>query len=217
MFMSQLLIFIPAAIAIACIPGANNLLSFQNGMNWGVKAAIQAVFGRCVAYTVIILLVVAGLGQLLETSEFAFQCIKWMGVIYLVWIGISMFRTTPIQVKSQIKQSMGKNSGEKATHWSLIIREFIVAMANPKAILLFSALLPQFVVPSQTTSYMIQLLMLGGLYTVIEWITASIYACLGQVVTSGSPSIKRLLIVQRISGSLMMCMSVLLACSKKSN
>lgn len=207
----QLATFIPAAFFIACVPGANNLLSLQTGAQWGIKTAMQAVAGRCVAYALMVALVVAGLGQLLEASEFWFQCIKWLGALYLAWIGIAMLRSKPAQADSVATVQV-------ANAWAHARKDFWVAMANPKAILLFSALLPQFVVQDSGLSYSSQMMVLGILYTIIESLTATGYAVVGRAaISAGKPSAQRLLMVQRVSGSMMIFMAGVLALSRRSS
>ena len=213
MIINQLAAFLPAAILFACTPGANNLLSFQNGASHGVLIAFQAVAGRCVAYVIMVTLVVAGLGKILETSELVFQTIKWLGVIYLAWLGISMIRTSG-QRKNNPEEIVSQASGRGV--WTHVRREFIVAMANPKAILLFGALLPQFIDSSSELSYGTQMMLLGLIYSVMEWCTATLYAFMGKAATSGSGGIKRMIALQRFSGVILLGISGMLAFSKRS-
>lgn len=91
MTLSQLSLFIPAAMLVALSPGANNLLAFANGSRQGVKLAIIALLGRCLAFVLMIGMVIVGLGALLEASELAFQIVKWAGVAYLSYLGMKMF------------------------------------------------------------------------------------------------------------------------------
>lgn len=90
MTLAQILIFLPAAAVVAASPGANNLLPFANGSRHGFLPATIALLGRCLAFTIMIAMVIAGLGALLEASELAFQIVKWVGVAYLAYLGIRM-------------------------------------------------------------------------------------------------------------------------------
>ncbi|MGH8448928.1 LysE family translocator [Pseudomonas sp.] len=216
MDLQQVLTFLPAAVVIACVPGANNLLSFENGARWGIKVAVYAVLGRCLAYALMIGLVVAGLGRLLEASEVAFLTIKWVGVAYLLWIGIGMLRSSPAS-QANTTSSIHSPTGGRANTFIQARKDFLVALGNPKAVLLFSALLPQFVVQSSETSYSTQMAILGLIYSMVEWGTASLYSILGKLAVVGTPTVKRLSLVQRVSGSMMLLMAGALAFTKRSS
>lgn len=90
MTLAQILIFLPAAAFVAASPGANNLLAFANGSRQGFLPSVLALFGRCIAFAVMIGMVIVGLGALLEASEFAFQLVKWAGVVYLFYLAVTM-------------------------------------------------------------------------------------------------------------------------------
>ncbi|MHA6732388.1 LysE family translocator [Devosia sp. A369] len=128
MTLLQILLFLPAAAVVAASPGANNLLAFANGSRMGFLPATIALAGRCLAFVVLIAMVVAGLGKLLEVSELAFQLLKWAGVVYLAYLGVKMI--------------LGGNYGREgaidpidlSNVYSLARREFVVAMTNPKAV-----------------------------------------------------------------------------------
>ncbi|WP_161866115.1 LysE family translocator [Pseudomonas yangonensis] len=212
MELQQLATFLPAAIAIACIPGANNLLSLESGARLGMRVAVFAVLGRCVAYAVMIGLVVAGLGQLLAISEWTFFAIKWLGVLYLAWIGIGMLRSRTDQLSSDREEAITINE----SIFSQARKDFLVAMGNPKAILLFSALLPQFVIQDSQTSYSMQMAVLGGIYSLVEWVTASLYAALGRISVAGASGAGRLQYVQKVSGCMLLCMAGALSLTRRS-
>lgn len=212
--MNQLAAFLPAAVLFACTPGANNLLSFHNGARQGVFAAFKAVSGRCLAYILMIGFVVAGLGKILETSEMVFQTIKWLGVIYLIWLGIVMIRTPVPAGDSTVCGSDGTETQSKR-FWVSARKEFMVAMANPKAILLFGALLPQFIDPSIDVSYGSQMLILGLTYALLEWFTATLYACMGKAAVAGKNGLGRMAIVQKVSGTMLVAIAGMLAFTRR--
>lgn len=90
MTLAQLLLFLPAAAIVAVSPGANNLLAFANGSRQGLLPTVVGLSGRCTAFALMIAMVIVGLGALLEASEPAFQIIKWVGVLYLAYLGVRM-------------------------------------------------------------------------------------------------------------------------------
>ncbi|WP_163507317.1 LysE family translocator [Fodinicola acaciae] len=84
----SILVFPPAAVLVALTPGANNLLALSNGMRSGSRAAVGGLLGRLAAFAVLLTLAVAGLEALLAASRVAFEVVRWLGVGYLVYLGI---------------------------------------------------------------------------------------------------------------------------------
>jgi len=163
--------FIPATVLVSMIPGANQLLGLRNAVRHGMARAMIAVAGRLVAFVVFIGLVVVGLGAVLTASVLAFTVIKWAGVGYLVWIGL-------VTLRRAARESMDAEEPPLVPTRRLVGQEFLVAITNPKAMLLFAALLPQFTGPGQQ-SLALQLAILGAAYLVIEVVVAFGYATIG--------------------------------------
>ncbi|MCO8271647.1 LysE family translocator [Actinoplanes sp. TRM 88003] len=159
--------FIPAAVLVSLIPGANQLLGLSNAVRYGPARALAGVGGRLAAFVVLIALVVAGLGAVLATSATALEVIKWVGVLYLVWLGITSLRSAARDPgPSHIE---GAGGGTR----SIVVREFVVAISNPKALLLFAALLPQF------ASSGFEIAVLGLAYLVVELVIGLLYIAVG--------------------------------------
>lgn len=163
--------FIPATVLVSLIPGANQLLGLRNAVRYGMARAMIAVAGRLVAFVVFIGLVVVGLGAVLTASVVAFTVIKWAGVVYLVWIGL-------VTLRRSARESVVDEEPPAVPTRRLVGQEFLVAITNPKAMLLFAALLPQFTGPGQE-SLPLQLAVLGATYLVIEVVVALGYALVG--------------------------------------
>ena len=183
--LDQLLIFLPAALLLGVSPGANNLLAFASATQAGWRRAATGVVGRIAAWAVLVVLVSFGLGAALEASETAFLAIKWLGVTYLVLLAIR-FWNAPVE---------GKVAAPAAG--TLMRREFLTLMGNPKAYLLLTAFLPQFVDP--TAPITPQLFTLGMLYLVIEGVAAMSWVALGTVVGVHALTPLRRRLINRIS------------------
>lgn len=126
MTLNQLLLFLPSALIVASSPGANNLLAFANGSREGLRPAILALVGRCLAFVLLVGILISGLGAVLEASETAFQIIKWAGVLYLAFLGMKMM------MGGERSESKEPSTVGLAGTYSLGRREFITAMMNPK-------------------------------------------------------------------------------------
>jgi threonine/homoserine/homoserine lactone efflux protein len=137
--------FLLASLAISVIPGANQLLGLRNAYREGPRAALVAVGGRLAAFAVMIVLVSAGLGTLLLQSERLFTAIKWIGVAYLLYLGVqTLWSSWRAEPRPDGGATTRPGSSPRGV-WALSREEFVVAGTNPKAVLLFAALLPQFV------------------------------------------------------------------------
>jgi len=168
--------FLPAALVVSLVPGANQLLSLRNAVRQGARDATVALAGRFTAFAVLVVLAAAGLGALLVASATAFALIKWVGVGYLALLGLNTLR---IAWRDRRGEEVAELGGAVAARgqWWLVRQEFLVAISNPKALLLFVAFLPQFVPVGAATAS--SLLLLGGAYIGVEAVSAVGYTLLG--------------------------------------
>ena len=168
MELSTLLMFVPACFALNLAPGPNNLLSVSNATRYGFRAACGAGLGRIVAFVGMIALAAGGLAVVLHASQTVFYVIKVAGAVYLFWLAWQLWHAP---------------HGEEgpATGGGGFVRlarqEFFVAAGNPKAILIFTAFLPQFVDPARPVAA--QFALLGALFLVFEMVAIAIYAAIG--------------------------------------
>ncbi|WP_327589568.1 LysE family translocator [Nonomuraea sp. NBC_00507] len=169
--------FIPAALLAALIPGASQLLGLSNAVRHGTACALAGVGGRLAAFVVLIGLVIAGLGTVLSASATALTVVKWVGVVYLGWIGLSCLRQAWRPPSAEATPAVPVRHGLRP----LVVNEFLVALSNPKALLLFAALLPQFTGGSGSAAGA-QIALLGGAYLGIELTVSLGYVVLGGVI-----------------------------------
>ncbi|MCQ8192654.1 LysE family translocator [Streptomyces rugosispiralis] len=179
--------FFPSAVLLAATPGANQLLILRNGLRHGPRPAISASTGRFAAFALMVVAVAAGLGAVLTASEVAFNAIKWCGVAYLLWLGGRTMLTAARKDPAQGQKTTGaqqapaedtQDRGADLASWRLARQEFIVAASNPKAVILFTVFLPQFLV-NGAEDVTIPLLVLGAAYIGVEFCCACGYAALG--------------------------------------
>ena len=169
MDLAALSIFLPACFALNMAPGPNNLLSVSNATRYGFQRACAADIGRILAFAGMIALAGAGLSVVLQTSEWLFHAIKIIGAAYLLYLAWQLWRADT-EAEQQV-------NGAAVGFLALARQEFLVAAGNPKAILLFTAFLPQFVDPARPVPA--QFAVLGTLFLLLEWIAISAYAWMG--------------------------------------
>jgi threonine/homoserine/homoserine lactone efflux protein len=164
-------LFIPACFALNCAPGPNNMLAFSNAARLGFGTACLGGLGRLPAFAALIGITVLGLGAVLAASAEAFLVIKIAGALYLIYTGVQMFLRARKLAEMQ--------SGDVALK-SLMRRDFTIAIANPKAIAVFTAFFPQFLDPSAPAWS--QLLQMGVAFLLMEVVAVALYAGAGAVL-----------------------------------
>ncbi|MFI9007224.1 LysE family translocator [Actinosynnema sp. NPDC053489] len=160
-----LALFFGASVLVALTPGANNLLGMHHGVHHGPLRAATALLGRLAAFSLMVAAAVAGLGPLLAASRTALTVVKWVGVAYLVYLGVRVLVT-------------GGGADGPAARGTPLRKEFLVAITNPKALLIFTAFVPQFVDPARGP-IPLQLATLGAVYLAAEALAGTAYVVLG--------------------------------------
>lgn len=164
----KLAVFIPACFALNMTPGPNNLLSLNNARRYGFKSALIGGLGRVSAFAIMIALAASGLAVVLYASETLFFAIKLFGALYLLWLAFNLWRS---------ESSPVSDNSDRTNLVGLVKQEFALAAGNPKAILIFTAFLPQFVDVALDVDH--QFMVLGCTFIVLEMLAISIYALFG--------------------------------------
>ncbi|SFW46150.1 LysE family translocator [Amycolatopsis australiensis] len=205
--MSWLLLFFSASVLIALTPGANNLLGLHHGMTQGVRRGLAGLAGRLTAFTLLIAAVAAGLGQLLAASETALTIIKWAGAGYLLFLGVRLLWST-----FRDKTGTVRPLAEPTTAWRVARKEFGVAITNPKAILVFTAFVPQFI-DAAHGPFPAQIALLGAVYLLAEFLAGSVYVGVGAAVKSAELTRRARRNVDRGTGVVLVGLAGVLATS----
>ena len=201
MTLEQILIFLPAAFLLGASPGANNLLAFTSATKAGWRRAAEGVIGRLAAWAVLLVLVSLGLDALLRASEVAFIALKWLGVVYLTYLAWQFWTADTSQEVEAPNVS------------TLMRRVFLTLMGNPKAYLLLTMFLPQFL--NDAAPVTLQLFVLGGLYLGAEGLAATLWIGAGALIGAHALTPMKRRILNRSSAGLMGCAALLLARSDK--
>lgn len=209
------LVFIPAVFLMNMAPGPNNLLAMNNGARFGLGRSVVAGLGRIPAFAILVGLTIVGLGALIATSEVAFTVLKWVGAVYLVYLGIRLWRTSPAPRAADAVQEVAQAHypASEASLRTLMTREFLVAISNPKAMLIFTAFFPQFLTPGQPVAE--QLLIMGATFLVLEVGALAIYAAGGAGAGKFFSSVRGQRILNRVSGSALVAAGMGLALAQR--
>lgn len=199
----QWLGFFAACWVISLSPGAGAVASMAAGQRCGFRRGYWNVVGLQAALVVQIAIVGAGLGALLAASELAFLVIKWFGVVYLLYLGWRQW-AAPVATLDGPESTTPMLSPAR-----LILRGFLVNMSNPKAIVFFLAVLPQFLDPSRPL--LIQYVWLTATIVFVDMVVMAGYTGLASRVLHALRSPRQQKIVNRTFGGLFMGAAGLLA------
>jgi homoserine/homoserine lactone efflux protein len=161
------LAFFGAAIVIAVSPGAGAIQSMATGLTHGVKRGYWSIVGLEAGLMLQLALVAVGLGAAVANSILAFTIIKWLGVAYLLYLAIRQWRTATLDLNAEVARSV------EGGRFSLLARGFLVNATNPKGLLFFLAVMPQFVVP--TAPLLPQYLAIGTTMVAVDMVVMGLY------------------------------------------
>ncbi len=131
-----------ACIIISLTPGAGAINSMSNGIQYGVRHSLPAVFGQQLGLLLQFIVVGAGLGSLIATSDRLFEVVRWFGVAYLIWLGVQKWRQPFLRIKNETDGDLAY----RRRFW----QSTLVNITNPKATIFLLALLPQFIDPDRS-------------------------------------------------------------------
>lgn len=192
--MSTWLNFALVALVVTLVPGPAFIVVLTTALRRGFKPGAYATAGIVIGDAVYFFLTAVGLGSLLATSFWTFTIIKWLGIIYLVYLGArSLFFPSNSLIAADGRSVSGRSS---------FVAALTVQLANPKLLLFLAALLPQFLDPSHPIA--LQLAILGPIFMLSDTV---IYLLLSILAARARPlltSPRATRIVSRVSGLAML-------------
>jgi homoserine/homoserine lactone efflux protein len=188
--------FVIAGTIIAISPGSGAVLSMSHGLSYGVKKASATVLGLQLGLLLVLAIAGAGVGSLLLASETAFTVVKTVGALYLIWLGISQWRTkvaTGPQAQTVVPDaSFGRR----------VMIGFLTNATNPKGIIFMVAVLPQFI--SKDAPLLPQLGILAITMMVIDSIVMHGYAALAASMQRFFRNARAVTLQNRFFGAVLM-------------
>ena len=165
------LVFCTATLAMAVSPGPAAICMAAQGSANGWQRAGAGTLGILVANLVFFVLSATGIAVLLLASHLVFSVIKWCGVAYLLYLSVKFLTA---------RGGFRYEPGRVAPLRSLFTQGLVVQLSNPKALLYFTAILPQFVQPGEAVA--MQVLWLGVAKALIDLVVYTAYSAFGQGV-----------------------------------
>lgn len=161
------LAFVAASAILLIIPGPTILTVISYSMSHGRRANVPLVAAVALGDSTALVVSLLGLGALLATSAFWFTAVKWVGGLYLLYLGIRLLRAGIASTEMAAPEAPG-------SRWRLFANTYLVTALNPKGIVFFVAFLPQFISPAADVTR--QLWVLAATFVAMAALNATLYA-----------------------------------------
>src|SRR5580765_8974747 len=142
--------FVLAVTILMLIPGPNVALIIANSVAYGPRYGLLTVAGTSSAMVVQLALTVLGMTELLGTLGAWFEWIRWIGVAYLIYLGVAQWRAPPV--------NLAEVAPEPKSARAMFMRALLVSLTNPKTLFFYGAFFPQFVVTSHDVGAQVAIL-----------------------------------------------------------
>jgi homoserine/homoserine lactone efflux protein len=133
--------FAAAVVVLMLIPGPNVALIVANSVAHGPKFGLLTMAGTTCAMVVQLGLTALGMTELLGMLGLWFEWLRWIGVAYLVWLGVAQWRAPALDLT--------RTPPEPRSERAIVVRGFLVSLTNPKTLLFYGAFFPQFIDPTR--------------------------------------------------------------------
>lgn len=200
------LAFFAAAWAISLSPGPGAVAVMSASLQHGFARGYFATFGLVLGFWTQLVVVAAGVGAVIATSALAFAVVKWLGVAYLVYLGVRQWRAAPLSLTTAARAA-------PATRRRIVAEAWLLNAVNPKGTAFMLAVVPQFLTPSEPL--LPQYLVIAATLTFTDLVVNAGYAALAARLLGLLSTPARRRAVQRVFGSFFVALGVLLATFKR--
>ncbi|MCH7892892.1 MAG: LysE family transporter [Proteobacteria bacterium] len=166
--------YVTTILILMSTPGPSHILMLSNSLTHGYKRSLATLAGDLSANMLQMGVATAGLVTVIQSSRSFFVYVKWGGVAYLVYLGIRLFLKSGPMLNQD--QSSGAGRSGQALYW----QGFLTSATNPKAIIFFAALFPQFLIPTQPMA--MQFVMLSATYLFLDGCFLLFYGGFARVI-----------------------------------
>lgn len=201
--LEQLWLFISITLVVSASPGPVMLACMIDAGRYGFGKSLYTMAGATLGNLVLVLLSALGLGLLVEQAAWIFHGIKWIGAAYLVYLGLQLVRASPITTSTAVAP---------VHHHHLFRRAFIIAVTNPKGLIYFGALFPQFINVHHNLAP--QFALLTVIFVLMDLVWMGVYALGGRSIMYWLKTPKNQRWFNWASGGLLIAAGIALAFSK---
>lgn len=187
-----------ASVAIILIPGPSVMFVIARAVAWGRVTAVLTALGNALGMLLLSVFIAIGLGPLLQRSELLLMVVQVLGGLYLIHLGFDAYRN-----RQEHADDMIKIEEARPNNFQILRQGFTVGALNPKALVFFSAVFPQFV-DAEAGSITFQLLMFGVIFAVLSFLLDGMWGLLVGSSRDWFVTSKNRLVVLRVIGAVVM-------------
>ena len=196
--------YIVAGLAIILAPGPSVLFTIARAIAFGRATAVATVFGNSLGMFTISVLVALGLGPVFQHHHLIYQAMQWLGALYLVYLGIEAILHSKAHA-----DAMTSVKEERPTFWQAVRQGFTVGVLNPKGIIFFAAILPEFA-DSAKGHITAQLVLMGFIFVFLGFFCDSTWGLLAGTLRQWlAAQPQRLVTLRKIGGSVMILLGAI--------
>ena len=195
-----------ASIALSVSPGAGAVVSMNYGLKYGLKKSYPAIFGLQTGLLIQTFIVVIGLGSIISKSVMLFNIIKWIGVLYLVYLALTKI-FEKVEVMNEEEQ-INEYSSKKA-----FLSSTLINLTNIKSTVFLVAFIPQFLNPN--ASMWMQFTIIALTLCIVDILVMTGYSKLASKLKFLVKDVKAMKIQNRITGSFLLLAAAFVSTAKK--
>ena len=201
------LAFFVASWIISISPGSGAIYAMSCGLNHGFRRGFVGTIGLIAGIWTALAIVALGLGAILSTSIHAFTALKWLGVAYLIYLGIKQWRAAPTPLAA------ADDGVTLVSARTLIAKGWAVNATNPKGIVFMMAVMPQFI--DTTAPLLPQYLAIAATFALTDLVIMAIYTGLAAKLLACFKTSIQMRLLNRVFGSLFVLAATALATFKR--
>jgi homoserine/homoserine lactone efflux protein len=203
MSLEQLWLFLSISLIVSASPGPTMLTCMIDAGRYGFRQSMFTMCGASVGNVVLAVVSALGLGLLVEQAEWIFHTIKWVGAAYLVYLGIKLLQAKTPSLNEEAHSIRGRR---------LLSKGFVIAVTNPKGLIYFGALFPQFININQPMPP--QFAQLTLIFIIMDVMLMCVYAICGRSIMRWLKSPEHQRWFNWISGGVLIVLGTVLAFSR---
>jgi threonine/homoserine/homoserine lactone efflux protein len=200
--LSSFLYFLLLCSTLAFSPGPMTLLLLSLGLKDGLRHSLPAQFGASVSYLISILIFAVGFSELIRGYPLITQGIQLVGVAYILYLAYKQWTSSGVQISTAGQAPQ--------TRRGLFGKGLLTGLSNPKAIILFSAVFPQFAAVGQDSAAG-DIAILGLTFLILQFASGCLYCYFGQRIKHVLESPRKRVLLQKVTAALLLAVAMLLA------
>ncbi len=203
--MTSYWLFVTLAAITILSPGPGVVLTLSNSIRYGISKSVSGVAGIAFGTLIVAAISATGVGVILATSALMFSIMKYLGAAYLIYLGIKSWRSAPVTLSTKTLYN--------GNHRQRFLEGLLIQITNPKAVVFFMSVFPQFadVTPDYQTTFTLLVATYCSLLLIIHMAYALMAGCAREKLAT--PKAGRML--NRISGGTFMCFGIGLASANR--